>query len=250
MARVWCVIPIVVLSTAWLYILTSFTPKITENVDTSLKFPSTFSELKNISNLLKLYYKENWLFVILLFSSAYMYKQAFIIPGSVFMNVLGGALFGVVIGFPLCCFLTAIGASCCFIMSKKFGRDTLQYYFPNQIEYLRCKVQENSDQLVYFLLFLRLFPMTPNWLINLLSPIIGVPLHLFFFTVFIGLMPYNFLCVQAGGMLASLTSLDEVFSIKTFLKLACMAVIALGPSFILKRTRKEFTEPPTDKKVK
>lgn len=54
-------------------------------------------------------------------------------------------------------------------------------------------------------------------------------------------MPYNFMCVQAGNMLASLTSLDEVFSVNTFLKMACMALVALGPSFIFRKSRLNMT---------
>lgn len=54
------------------------------------------------------------------------------------------------------------------------------------VSYLYCQVAENSDGLFFFLLFLRLFPMTPNWLINIASPLVGIPAHLFFFSVFVG----------------------------------------------------------------
>lgn len=55
-----------------------------------------------------------------------------------------------------------------------------------------------------------------------------------------GLMPYNFLCVQAGGMLASLTKLEDILSTTTLLQLATMAAVALGPSFFLKRSKDEY----------
>ncbi|KAG8266153.1 Transmembrane protein 41A [Homalodisca vitripennis] len=151
-----------------------------------LNFPTSLQELRELASLLESYYKQNSYYVIVLFCSAYLYKQAFIIPGSVFMNVLAGALFGVMKGFPLCCVLTAVGATCCYLMSRTFGSSVLHKYCPAQIKFLQEKVNKNADRLVYYLLFLRLFPMTPNWLINLLSPIAGVPLHLFFLTVLIG----------------------------------------------------------------
>ncbi|RZF41576.1 hypothetical protein LSTR_LSTR000290 [Laodelphax striatellus] len=239
MARVWFVAPIIIIATTCLYSLAAMAPQLGTDDDVSLKFPSSFDELKQIANLLKLYYDKNWLYVVILFSSAYLYKQSFMIPGSVFMNVLGGAIFGVLIGFPLCCILTAFGASFCFLMSRAFGKSTLQYYFPSKIQFLRSKVDENPNNLIYFLLFLRLFPMTPNWLINVLCPIVDVPLHLFFISVFFGLMPYNYLCVQAGGMLASLSSLDEVFSLRTLLQLAAMASVALVPSLLFRKQRSE-----------
>ena len=48
------------------------------------------------------------------------------------------------------------------------------------------QVEENLDGLFFFLLFLRLFPMSPNWFLNMTSPIIGIPLFQFFLSVLIG----------------------------------------------------------------
>lgn len=48
-------------------------------------------------------------------------------------------------------------------------------------------------------------------------------------------MPYNFLCVQAGEMLASLRTMEDVFSFTALIQLVTIAVAALGPSFLLKR---------------
>lgn len=50
-----------------------------------LHFPSDLEDLKSLANLLKQYRKDNFGYVILLFCSAYLYKQTFAIPGSVFM---------------------------------------------------------------------------------------------------------------------------------------------------------------------
>lgn len=241
MGHILFVVPIISFATVWLYFLTCIAPEVSLEKKANLGFPNSIHELKDMATLLKAYYNENWFYVSLLFSSAYLYKQAFIIPGSFFLNVLAGALFGVLVGFPLCCLLTAIGATSCYLMSYSFGKETLEYYFPAQIEFLQRKAESNSQQLIYYLLFLRLFPMTPNWLINLLSPIVGVPIHLFFFSILVGLMPYNYLSVQAGGMLASLSSLEDVFTAKTFLQMVLMAVAALGPSFFLLQ---RYTEVP------
>ena len=48
------------------------------------------------------------------------------------------------------------------------------------------QVEENRSCLFFFLLFLRLFPMTPNWFLNLSAPILNIPLSQFFFSVLIG----------------------------------------------------------------
>lgn len=47
-------------------------------------------------------------------------------------------------------------------------------------------MEENRNSLFFFLLFLRLFPMTPNWFLNLSAPILNIPIVQFFFSVLIG----------------------------------------------------------------
>lgn len=52
--------------------------------------------------------------------------------------------------------------------------------------FLSLQVEENRNSLFFFLLFLRLFPMTPNWFLNLSAPILNIPIVQFFFSVLIG----------------------------------------------------------------
>jgi len=97
--------------------------------------------------------------------------------------------------------------------------------------------------------------MSPNWLINVLSPLAGIPLFLFAATATLGiiyqifkmrmfffiincagLMPYNYVCVHSGRMLANLKSLDDLFSLSTLAQMAVLALVALGPSMLIKKT--------------
>lgn len=237
---------IIVIATLWLYFLATNAPNLNISADldsnsatneTSLQFPSSLSDLKELSTLLKGYRKEHNLYVYVLYISAYVYKQALAIPGSVFLNILAGAIFGVVGGFCLVCLLTAVGASCCYLLSKYFGKKYIQSYFPHRIAAFQTTIEENRQHLFYYLLFARLFPMTPNWFINIASPILNIPLPIFFLSVLLGLMPYNFICVQTGVVLSEINSLDDVFTYSIFLKLLLVAIVALLPSFIIKKHR-------------
>ncbi|XP_063239204.1 transmembrane protein 41A-like [Bacillus rossius redtenbacheri] len=242
MQKIWCYIPVIVLATGWLYLLVRSAPSIGSEDKLEFGFPQNLEELRRVAELLRLYSKTNLLYVIVLFSSAYVYKQMFSIPGSAVLNLLGGALFGVKHGLPLCCTLTAAGASLCYWLSHMFGAELVQSYFSRQLQKLRVKIEENSHQLVYYMLFLRVFPMTPNWLINLVSPVLGIPYGTFVFTAFLGLMPFNYLCVQAGEMLASLSSLNDLYSYSTLFKMAAMACVALAPTFVMKGKTKTNLE--------
>jgi hypothetical protein len=64
----------------------------------------------------------------------------------------------------------------------------------------------------------------------------------------LGLMPYNFVCCQSGRMLASLKSLDDLFSFSTLSQMAVLAMVALGPSVLIKKTK--FAEQAQQRKKK
>lgn len=110
----------------------------------SLWFPSDLAELRELSEILREYRKEHQAYVFLLFCSAYLYKQGFAIPGSSFLNVLAGALFGPWLGLVLCCILTSVGATCCYLLSSIFGKQLVVSYFPDKVALLQRKVRSGA----------------------------------------------------------------------------------------------------------
>lgn len=229
-------IPVIFVSATFiLYNLSVNFPQQSANSNSTLMFPSSFEELTSLSEHLRMYKDNHFVYVLTVFCCAYIYKQTFAIPGSVFLNVLAGALFGAWSGFLLTCILSACGATFCYLLSDNFAKSYLIQYFPEKINYFQKKVEENMTGLFFYLLFLRLFPMSPNWFMNMVSPIVGVPASHFFLSVFIGLMPYNFICTQTGSILAEVSSLNDIFSLWTMLQMAVLAFVALVPSFLIKK---------------
>lgn len=199
-----------------------------------LKFPSDLEELRELAELLKFYKREHTGYVLLLFSSAYLYKQSFAIPGSSFLNILAGALFGPYEGLLLACVLTTMGSTMCYLLSRSFGKRYIANLFPDKVAMLQGKVEDNRSCLFFFLLFLRFFPMTPNWFLNMAAPIVNIPITYFFFSVFIGLLPYNFICVQTGVMLSEVSTLDDLFSWDRLVQLLAIAFFALLPGALIR----------------
>ncbi|XP_061767344.1 transmembrane protein 41A-B-like isoform X2 [Nerophis ophidion] len=97
------------------------------------------------------------------------------------------------------------------------------------------EVEENRSSLFFFLLFLRFFPMTPNWFLNITCPVLNIPMSMFFFSVLIGLIPYNFICVRTGAILSEIHTLDDIFSWGTLAQLLAIALVALVPGGLIKR---------------
>lgn len=200
----------------------------------SLFFPSSLEDIRLLASTLGSYKQLHPHYVLLLFSSAYLFKQTFAVPGSVFLNVLAGAIFGSSLGFLLCCFLTACGASLCYLLARLVGEGPATSWFPARLSQFRQKLEENRAELPFFLLFLRLFPMSPNWALNMASGVLGVPLHLFFLSVLFGLMPYNYLCVTSGAILSDIRDLSDIVSWANMARCATAAMAALLPTLLLR----------------
>ncbi|KAH9513791.1 Transmembrane protein 41A-A [Bulinus truncatus] len=199
-----------------------------------MKFPTSIEDVAEMSDFLQKMKSKHLGYLLFVFCFGFIYKQTFAIPGSVFLNLLAGALFGPYLGFILASCLTAIGATFCFLLSRTFAKPFIMKYFGERINSFQVKVQRNRDSLFFFLLFIRMFPMSPSWFINMVAPIVGIPVHLFFPSVFIGLMPYNFVCVQTGSVLTEITSLNDIFTTWTLFKLMMIALVALLPGLAIR----------------
>lgn len=145
------------------------------------------------------YHEVNSGAVLTVFLCAYIFMQSFAIPGSVIFSLLSGPLFGPITGWCIVCFSTTSGAITCYLVSNCFMRRLLVHHFPSRVYFLEQKVKENSDNMFYFMLSLRMSPLLPNWFVNAASPVAGVSLRIFALATLIGLMPINFLHVQAGA---------------------------------------------------
>uniref|UniRef100_A0A1I8JLT0 Conserved plasma membrane protein n=1 Tax=Macrostomum lignano TaxID=282301 RepID=A0A1I8JLT0_9PLAT len=221
-----CVPVLFCIYTAYLYTLaTVYRPAIAENQlkgskNAEMKFPTSLADLNQLASLLKSFKDDHPGYVFALFCSAYVYKQCFAIPGSVFMVRAAAAVLALLLSISL---INSCGATGCYLMSRHFGKRLVERAFHRRLEPLRRRVQQNRRSLFAMLLSLRLFPMSPNWFLNMASPLLGVPLLHFFPSVFLGLMPYNFITVEAGCMLSSLTSVSDLFSTGTMLKLTVLS---------------------------
>eukprot|EP00033_Pygsuia_biforma_P004239 GCRY01004649.1.p1 GENE.GCRY01004649.1~~GCRY01004649.1.p1 ORF type:complete len:284 (+),score=30.13 GCRY01004649.1:186-1037(+) len=138
------------------------------------------------------------------FVALYLFLQTFAIPGSVWLSVLSGILFGKVAGFLIISVVCTFGASSCFLLSRLLAHDLVQYFFPERVQNIRNRLQSHSRHLFFYVLFLRVSPIVPNWAVNIITPICGLPLKDFFWGTFFGSIPANLLAISAGTTLHDL----------------------------------------------
>ena len=77
----------------------------------------------------------------------YIFMQTFMIPGTVFLSLLAGALFGVFKGVALVVFAATAGASSCYFLSKLIGRPLVFSLWPEKLQFFQAQVNFDSSQI-------------------------------------------------------------------------------------------------------
>ncbi|GAN06598.1 transmembrane protein 41A-A-like [Mucor ambiguus] len=197
--------------------------------------PRTLEDVQQTALQLEELIKNSWSgygSVTFVFAVLYLWQQAFSIPGSVLLNLLAGYLYGITMGTVWTSLLTAGGATLAYGLAILVGEPLIRVpWFARKAEPLNRQLEQERQTggLFWWLLFARLFPFSPYWFINLVSPLLDIPVSPFFWSTFFGSMPYNFICAQAGDVLGDLTSTSDIVSVSLVLKLLIVSFISLVP---------------------
>ncbi|KAA8546316.1 hypothetical protein F0562_002944 [Nyssa sinensis] len=201
-----------------------------------IKLPRTISDLRILKDHLVTYAKAYPAKFVLGYCSTYIFMQTFMIPGTIFMSLLAGALFGVIRGLLLVVFNATAGASSCYFLSKLIGRPIVGWLWPEKLRFFQSEISKRKEKLLNYMLFLRITPTLPNLFINLASPIVDIPFHIFFLATVIGLIPASYITVRAGLALGDLKSVKDLYDFKTLSVLFLIGSISILPT-LLKRKR-------------
>ncbi|OAE18274.1 hypothetical protein AXG93_436s1020 [Marchantia polymorpha subsp. ruderalis] len=177
------------------------------------------------------YAKDYTLQVVLGYFVTYMFMQTFMIPGTIFMSLLAGSLFGVTKGLILVIVTATSGASSCFFLSKLVGRPIAHWLWPEKLSFFSSEVARRKKSLLNYMLFLRITPTLPNTFINVASPIVDVPYRTFFLATLFGLIPAAFVTVRAGLALNDLHSITDLYDAKTLGTLFLIGVVSILPTW-------------------
>ncbi|CDW99879.1 hypothetical protein [Sporisorium scitamineum] len=166
-------------------------PVISPADKTHLKIPRNFDDLQQLNTVLQHYKTEHFGRVLLCWVVVYMFLQAFSIPGSMYMSILAGALFGVPLALPLVCVSVATGASICYLISKFLGVVLIALpTWQRRVDEWKAKLVQHEDNLLSYLVVIRMMPLPPHNVVNVLAPHLGVGLGTFWLST-------------AGGIFAS-----------------------------------------------
>lgn len=199
------------------------------------RLPSTPLQLFQLSQVIQKYAALNFWYVIFAISYLYILLQSFCIPGPPILNILAGTMFGFYQSFALVTICSTVGSVLCYVIFETIGKGIAIRMFPGKILFMHKKISENRDRLFFYLLSIRVTPFVPKWLASISSPIVGVPLKTFGLTAMLGLIPHNFIHINAG--IAIKTMKDFGLTLENILVLGGLGLLSFLPTFVIKKNK-------------
>lgn len=139
----------------------------------------------------------------------YVAVTALSLPGAAVMTLAAGALFGVLWGSIIVSFASSVGATLAFLVSRYLLRDAVQNRIGERLKPLNDGMKKEG---AFYLFTLRLVPVFPFFLINLLMGLTPIRAITFYWVSQIGMLAGTLVYVNAGTQLAQLDSLADILS--------------------------------------
>ncbi len=174
----------------------------------------TLDSLRLHRNDLADYVAHHAVLMALCYLSAYAVMVAFSVPGGAIMTMTGGFLFGTALAGSLAVVGATVGATAVFLIAKTALGDPLRTRAGPALQKMEAGFQENA---LSYLLILRLVPLFPFFLVNLVPAFLGVSLRDYVLATFFGIIPATFVFAQVGTGLDSILESGEELSVGTIL---------------------------------
>ncbi|MEC6796949.1 FAD-dependent oxidoreductase [Photobacterium sp. S4TG1] len=191
----------------------------------------TLEAAKREQLTLQNYIIENPISAYIGFFSLYVLVTALSIPGASILTLLGAALFGFWVSLIMVSFASTIGATLAFLSSRFILRDWVQAKFGNRLATLNNGIEKEGG---FYLLSLRLIPVFPFFLINLLMGLTIIKTRTFFWVSQLGMLAGTAVYINAGTQLGKIESLSGIISAPVLLSLVLLGIFPLLAKWIMK----------------
>lgn len=154
----------------------------------------------------------------------YIAVTALSLPGAAILTLLGAALFGFWPSLIIISFASTIGATLAFLSSRYILQDWVQQRFGQRLATINQGIENEG---AFYLLTLRLIPVVPFFLINLLMGLTPIKTRTFFFVSQLGMLAGTAIYVNAGTQLSNINSLSEIISFPVLISLVLLGIFPL-----------------------
>lgn len=163
---------------------------------------------------------------VTLFLLAYVLQTLFSLPGAAILTLTGGFLFGSLLGTLYVNLGATVGATLAFLAARYVLRDWVEQKFGHRLGTLQEGFARNAFS---YLLTLRLIPLFPFFLVNLVSGLTRINVGTYVIATSLGIIPGSFVYAFAGRQLGTINSLGEIASPNVILAFTLLGLLALVP---------------------
>ncbi|MGR5547489.1 TVP38/TMEM64 family protein [Vibrio sp. DNB22_12_1] len=194
----------------------------------------TLENAKAQQEALNTFINQNFAFAAATYFFAYIAITAFSIPGATVVTLLGAALFGFWASLLLVSFASTIGATIAFLSSRYLLREWVQSKFGNKLSAINHGVEKDG---AFYLFSLRLIPVFPFFLINLLMGLTPMTVVRFYLTSQVGMLPGTAVYLNAGTQLATIDSLSGIMSPAVLASFALLGLFPIIAKWVMNKIR-------------
>jgi len=184
----------------------------------------TLAELKAKQEAFQQFYAANKVLTLSLYFILYVIVIALSLPGAAVMTLAGGALFSFLPAVILVSFASTMGSTLAFLVSRYLLRDWVQTRFHKRLKTVNAGVKKDGH---FYLFTLRLVPIFPLFIINLVMGLTNMRTLTFFWVSQLGMLPGTMVYVNAGSQLGQIKSLNGIFSPELILSFALLGIFPL-----------------------
>jgi uncharacterized membrane protein YdjX (TVP38/TMEM64 family) len=191
-----------------------------------LKQYLTLETLKTHRDDLLHYTEQHFARAVAIFSALYLLQTTFSLPGGAILTLTGGFLFGSFLGTLIVIIPATLGATLAFLGARYLLRDWVERRFGDRLRTLQEGFAKDAFS---YLLTLRLIPIFPFFLVNLLSGLSRMRLGTYILATAVGIIPGSFVFANAGRQLGSINSIGEIASPSVLGALCLLGLFAVAP---------------------
>lgn len=180
--------------------------------------------LKSEQAALNALYASKPLLVIAVFFFGYIAVTALSLPGAAILTLAAGAQFGLLVGTILVSFASSIGATLAFLVSRFLLRDTIESRFGDKLQTFNQNIEKDG---AFYLFTVRLVPVFPFFLVNLVMGLTRLKTGVFYIVSQIGMLAGTLVFVNAGTQLARIDSLSGILSPGLIFSFALLGIFPL-----------------------
>ncbi len=207
----------------------------------------SFDYLKSQQQIFDEYYQQNRVLSLLIYFILYVLVAALSLPGATVMTLAGGALFGLWTALIVVSFASSIGATLAFLVSRFLLRDWVQGKFADKLIAINEGIEKEG---AFYLFSLRLVPIFPFFVINLVMGLTPLKTPLFYLVSQVGMLAGTFVYVNAGTRIGTLKSVVGILDPVLIFSFALLGIFPLVAKKIIDvvKARKVFADFPKPEK--